>query len=126
MTDDPQNPIDTDLDLEALLRRHAGELRGAARLASPESLLWRARLRQRIARAETTGRLLSLYDRIALGVGVAAAGLFVAWNWDAVVDFFPRFELGSGNAGMAGLISGVGVLALVALVFWAMSIWAEE
>lgn len=117
------------IDIEALLRRHADELRRSARLASPESLLWRARLRQRIARAETTGRMLSLYDRAALGVGLAAAALVVTWNWDAVVAFLPRFDFGSSSAaagGAAGLISAVAVLALAALVVWAMSIWAEE
>jgi hypothetical protein len=113
--------------LDILLRRHAEALRRAARLPSPESLLWRARLRRRLALSERGERLLSLYDRAALGVGVAVAVLAAAWHWDEVLALVPRFESPAApESGVGAAIIAGAVLALAGLAMWAMTIWADD
>jgi hypothetical protein len=116
------------LQVEALLRPYAAQLRRSARLATPESLLWRARLRERLAHAETAQRLLSIYDRVAIGVGLAAAAVVTIWKWEAIREALPDLSSAAATAGHASntaIIAGA-VLALAGLVVWAVTVWAED
>lgn len=109
----------------AVLER-AAHLRALAELPSPEGLLWRARFQQRIARAERLARPIVIFDRLAVGVAVAAAVAGLAWKSSAIGAW-----LGSALGPGAGPSPEITALLLIGLAFigaviWVFTTWAEE
>jgi hypothetical protein len=94
------------------LGAEARRLREAAarRLPSAETLLFRARLRERLEVGERAARLLVLYDRVALTASAAAALALVAWRWDALAAWWGGSAIPSASLSNTGAVLAAGAI----------------
>ena len=88
-------------------------------------LWWRAQLRRRNAANQRTSRPISIAQSFALLVNAAVAVVFLAWQYrhglrwaswwreQELARVLHLFDIGSGLAGNALLICGLGMLALL-------------
>ncbi len=114
------------LAVEEVLPRWSAALRAEATPASADSLLWRARLQERIARAERAARPVAIFDRLAVGVAVALAALGLAWRGRALADWFGTSLAGSKSAPPELLLLAVVTIGFAGALFWVFGSWAEE
>jgi hypothetical protein len=110
---------------EEQLRGLAVTLRSEAALPGLEGLVWRAELRRRVERAERGARVLSLYDRLALGGGVAGLGMALVWKRHAAAELLGTW-LRIDSKPSTLVVTALAALLVLSLMGWLVTLWAEE